>query len=223
MMVNEHKIVVENVEVAGLFTAIRGMRNPMDSWNKSDSYFEPTHDYACNYDVNIGEADTDLAQRLICAGSEHCKFLRQIYVGFDITLPRYVWSEFDTYHFNTKNSCSTMHKLFRKDEPITTDLFVYNEGEEHIIQAIVYELNLLREGYYLSEDSKVRNDLLRRAKQILPEGFLQKRTVSTNYAELRSIYFQRRHHRLPEWQVVCKFIESLPYAEEFLTMEVEPI
>lgn len=213
MYVNEDKILVENVEVAGIETAIRGLRNPMDSWDKSDSYYEPYLD-----EFFIGKDDRALAQRLIMAGSEHCKFLRQIYVGFDIVLPRYVWSEFDTYHFNTKNSCSTMHKLFRKDKPITTDLFVYNEGEGHVIQAVVYELNLLREGYYLSEDNEIRNDLLRRAKQLLPEGFLQRRTVTTTYAELRNIYYQRCYHkhRLPEWQVIGKAIESLPYAKELI-------
>lgn len=230
MYVNEDKILIEKVEVAGLQTAIRGMRNPMDSWARSDSFWISSNgdvytafDEEPEGDFVIGEDDKLLAQRLIKGGSEHCKFLRQIYVGFDIVLPRYVWSEFDTYHHNTKNSCSTMHKLFRRDKPITTDLFVYNEGEGHVIQAIVYELNLLREGYYLSEDNEIRNELLRRAKQLLPEGFLQRRTVSTNYAELRNIYHQRKNHRLPEWQVVCRFIESLPYAKFFLTNEATEI
>lgn len=217
MMKNTDKIFVDHIEVAGLQTAIRGMRNPMDSWAKSDSYYDPYLE-----EFFIGEADKDLAQRLISAGSEHCKFLRQIYVGFDIVLPRYVWSEFDTYHHNTKNSCSTMHKLFRKDSFICLNQFVYHEDDEEVMLDIIKQLNTLR-ALYFNSATENKNEILRRAKQILPEGFLQRRTVSTNYAELRNIYHQRKNHRLPEWQVVCRFIESLPYAKFFLTNEATEI
>lgn len=212
MMKNTDRIFVDHIEVAGLQTAIRGMRNPMDSWARSDSYIDDEGNFI------IGMDDKDLAQRLISAGSEHCKFLRQIYVGFDIVLPRYVWSEFDTYHHNTKNSCSTMHRLFRKDRFISLSQFVYHEDDEDIMIDIIYQLNTLR-ALYFNSATKDKNEILRRAKQILPEGFLQRRTVSTNYAELRNIYHQRKNHRLPEWQVVCRFIESLPYAKFFLTNE----
>lgn len=214
MMKNTDRIFVDHVEVAGIETAIRGARNPMDSWDKSDSYYDL---YSEKY--IIGEADLDLAQRLISAGSEHCKFLRQIYVGFDIVLPRYIWSEFDTYHYNTKNSCSTMHKLFRKDKLINLYQFVYHEDDEEVMEDIIKQLNILR-ALYFNPATKDKNEILRRAKQILPEGFLQRRTVSTNYAELRNIYHQRKNHRLPEWQVVCRFIESLPYAKFLLVNEI---
>ena len=229
MYVNEDKILIEKVEVAGIETAIRGMRNPMDSWARSDSFWIGSNgDVYTSFDEDvggdfvIGEDDKDLAQRLIAAGSEHCKFLRQIYVGFDIVLPRYVWSEFDTYHYNTKNSCSTMHRLFRKDRFISLSQFVYHEDDEDIMIDIIYQLNTLR-ALYFNSATKDKNEILRRAKQILPEGFLQRRTVSTNYAELRNIYHQRKNHRLPEWQVVCRFIESLPYAKFFLTNEATEI
>lgn len=224
-MKNTDRIFVDHVEVAGIETAIRGMRNPLDSWDKSDSFWIGSNgDIYTAFDEEvegnfvIGEDDKALAQKLIAAGSEHCKFLRQIYVGFDIVLPRYIWSEFDTYHYNTKNSCSTMHKLFRKDRLISLSQFVYHEDDEEVILDIIYQLNTLR-ALYFNSATKDKNEILRRAKQILPEGFLQRRTVSTNYAELRNIYHQRKNHRLPEWQVVCRFIESLPYAKFFLVNE----
>ena len=229
MMKNTDRIFVDHVEVAGLQTAIRGMRNPMDSWARSDSFWIGSNgDIYTSFDEDvegdfvIGEDDKDLAQRLIAAGSEHCKFLRQIYVGFDIILPRYIWSEFDTYHHNTKNSCSTMHKLFRKDRLINLYQFVYHEDDEEIMIDIIKQLNTLRALYFNSATTD-KNEILRRAKQLLPEGYLQRRTVSTNYAELRNIYHQRKNHRLPEWQVVCRFIESLPYAKYFLTNEATEI
>lgn len=211
MMKNTDRIFVDHIEVAGLQTAIRGMRNPMDSWSKSDSYVDDKGNFI------IGMNDKDLAQRLISAGSEHCKFLRQIYVGFDIVLPRYIWSEFDTYHYNTKNSCSTMHKLFRKDKLINLYQFVYHEDDEEVMEDIIKQLNTLR-ALYFNSATKDKNEILRRAKQILPEGFLQRRTVSTNYAELRNIYHQRCYHkhRLPCWAIIGEFIKSLPYAKELI-------
>ena len=210
-MKNTDRIFVDHVEVAGIETAIRGMRNPMDSWTKSDSYIDDEGNFI------IGMDDKDLAQRLISAGSEHCKFLRQIYVGFDIVLPRYVWSEFDTYHYNTKNSCSTMHRLFRKDRLINLYQFVYHEDDEEIMMDIINQLNTLR-ALYFNPATKDKNEILRRAKQILPEGFLQRRTVSTTYAELRNIYYQRCYHkhRLPCWAIIGEFIKSLPYAKELI-------
>ena len=122
MWINENKIKIENVEVAGLSTAIRGMRNPMDSWHLSDTT-----------DDIIGPTDMKLCRTLIKAGPAHRKFLRQIYVAVDVTLPRYVWSEFDTYSNVTKNSCSTMHKLFKKDSPITLEQFMYNYNDIDIL------------------------------------------------------------------------------------------
>lgn len=210
MFINEDKIKVENVEVAGLETAIRGMRNPMNSWDKSDSFH-------CRLGFTIGNNDMDLAKRLINAGTEHRKFLRQIYVGFDLTLPRYLLSEFDTYGWTPKNSCSTMHKLLRKNQPITTNQFVYHPNDEETLQETIRQLNVLRALYFNSDTTTTeRNEILRRAKSILPEGFLQKRTVATNYEVLRNMYHQRKNHRLPEWQVICRFIETLPYSEQLI-------
>ena len=193
-----------NVNVFGWEGAIRGMRNPMNSWNKNDSTFSSNK-------VILGENDLDLAKRLIKAGGEHRKFLRMIHVQFDISFPRYIWSEFDTYHFNTKSSCSTMHKLLTK-EPITLDMFSYDAQDRYVMDSIVEQLNNIR-----LEFLKTKNvELIRRAKQLLPEGFLQKRTIDTNYEELLNIYFQRRNHRLVEWREFCKELEKLPYFMEFI-------
>ena len=212
MWINENKIKIENVEVAGLSTAIRGMRNPMDSWDKTDS------GQGSNWYV-IGDADMELCKKLIKAGPEHRKFLRQIYVGFDITLPRYVWSEFDTYQWVVKNSCSTMHKLFKKDCPITLEQFMYNYNDIDILMTTLERLNRLSTDYFKAPTQVQKDSILRRAKAILPEGFLQKRTVSTNYEQLRNIYRQRIHHRLPCWRSICEELEKLPYGKEFIITE----
>lgn len=235
----------ENTEVWGFEHALRGMRNPKNSWNKSDSKFNDYYDITrgdvpsyellkyCpsayihhkndnGYYVDIiGEADMKLAQSLIKAGSEHSKFMRMIHVSVDVDMPRYWWSEADTYHFNTKNSCSTMHKLLNNDNPITKDLFVWCEEDEDIVGAVVNRLESLRQEYKNPTYSTDKNMLLVRAKRLLMEGFLQMRTWDTNYAELRNMYFQRRHHRLKEeWvDTFCKWVESLPYAEELIMYE----
>ena len=208
----EDKVRVEVIDVFGWAGAIEGMRNPKDSWELTDSVFDPL--------VIIGENDLNLMKRLIHGGPEHRKFLRMIHVQFNLWLPRYIWSEFDTYHFNVKNSCSTMHKLLTKN-PITVDQFIYDEEDEQsreLIKITVGTLNALREKYVASNNAKEKKVLLRQAKQILPEGFIQKRTVDTNYEELYTIYRQRLNHRLSEWQVICEEIKKLPYFEElFLT------
>lgn len=211
MFVNEEKVRVEYVEVAGFATAFRGMRNPMNSWDKSDSRVSEFNVFI------IGDNDIDLARRLIKAGGEHRKFLRQIYVGFDVVLPRYLWSEFDTYGFQPKNSCSTMHKLFIKDRCIREDQFIYHPYDEEALQDTIRQLNVLR-ALYFNPATEDKNEILRRAKALLPEGFLQRRTVATNYEQLRNMYHQRKNHRLPCWtQVICPFIESLPYSKELIT------
>lgn len=204
---------IDTLEVAGFIPALQGMRNPMDSWEKGD-----TKRYSAEY-FEIGENDMKLAKNLIKAGTEHCKFLRQIQVWANINMPRYWWSEFDTYHFNTKNSCSTMHKLFREDREIDIHDFMFNQNDRMILSTIVRELNSIRTEWLLYKDmqnNEMINDCLVRAKRILPEGFLQLRTVNTNYAELMSIYHQRKHHRLKEeWiDIFCKWCESLPYFKE---------
>ena len=194
---------ITNTEVYGVEASLRGMRNPMNSWHLQDT--------SAN---NIGPNDLNLALRLIKAGPEHCKFLRQIQVWADFDMPLYWWSEFDTYKFNTKNSCSTMHKLFNAKKGIELNDFVFSEEEKPILTFIVSELNSLREKYLQTKDM----NYLIRGKRLLPSSFKQKRTVNTNYAELMNIYLQRKKHRLKEeWQdVFCKWCESLPYFTEFL-------
>lgn len=214
--------------------AIRGMRNPLKSWNKSDSSFGYKHiddttaenavvfnespsNGICEF-AEIGEADLKLMQSLLKAGSEHAKFMRQITVSVDITAPRYFWSEFDTYHFNTKNSESTMHKLLQDRKPLTIDDFELS-GNEIEKQGILYFINLIEKlkQHYVVASPEEKNKLIRAAKIVLPEGFLQKRTVTTTYAELRNMFFQRKNHRLPEWKIFfVKWIKSLPYAEELI-------
>lgn len=203
----------ENTQVFGLDGAIRGMRNPLNSWNKSDTKIN-----ACN-EVDIGPQDLKLMQTLIRGGSEHRKFMRMIHVQVDITMPRYFWSELDTYHFSTKNSCSTMHTLLNTDEPITKDLFVYCHEDLPLLTVIITKLEGMRIQYRSGLlDQRDKDRLLLRAKRLLPEGFLQKRTWDTNYEEIRNIYYQRRGHRLKEeWQdTFCSWVESLPYFTELI-------
>lgn len=225
----------KNTEVWGFNHALRGMRNPLNSWDKSDStkiywngdWYTDDKDkmkYFTDFSVNIliGENDLNLAQRLILGGNEHAKFMRMIHVSVDIDMPRYWWSEADTYHFNTKNSCSTMHKLLNNDNPITLDLFVICDEDKDWWINTVKKLENMRQEYKnikdTTKDVVQMNRLLVRAKRMLPEGFLQMRTFDTNYAELRNMYFQRKNHRLKEeWiDTFCKWVESLPYAKELI-------
>ena len=204
-------VAITNISIFGWSGALRGMRNPMNSWDKQDSTF------GCNSygeTINIGDNDLKLIKKLINGGPEHRKFLRMIHVQFDVDFPRYIWSEFDTYHFNVKNSCSTMHKLL-SDKPITLDMFAHNEDDCTVLSFIIDRLENIRKEYLKTKDAK----LLERAKQLLPEGFYQKRTVDTNYEELMTIYFQRRNHRLEEWRWFCRWLESLPYFNMFIQMK----
>lgn len=216
---------ITNTQVFGFEAAIRGMRNPMNSWAKSDSYMckeKGSNCYdECSCHFVIGENDMKLAQNLIKAGNEHMKFMRMIHVQADVNMTRYWWSEEDTYHFNTKNSCSTMHKLLNNVNPITKELFVYCEEDLDIVEIVVNRLEELRKKYKEEKEHKKKNRLLVRAKRLLMEGFLQLRTLDTNYAELRTEYFQRRYHPLEEeWaDTFCRWIESLPYAKELITYE----
>ena len=230
----------ENTEVWGFEHSLRGMRNPKNSWHKSDSgrnydildgcrmdcpHINTDCDEEYCDDYIIGANDMKLAQTLIKAGSEHCKFMRMIHVAVDVNMPRYWWSEADTYHFNTKNSCSTMHKLLNNDKPIASDMFVICGEDMDWWKYTINKLESLRLEYKeiqrTTKDNEKMNRLLVRAKRMLPEGFEQMRTWDTNYAELRNMYFQRRHHRLQEeWgETFCKWIETLPYAKELIMYE----
>lgn len=205
---------VETLKVAGLTEALIGMRNPLNSW-----YLNDTKD-----DI-IGEKDLGLAQRLIKAGNEHCKFMRQVQVWVNITAPRYWWSEFDTYKVGTSaNSTSTMHKLFDKKTEIKLNMFeVHNDFEKRIINNLIKELNILRDNYFIAENQEEKNIILTMAKRILPEGYLNLRTVNLNYSVLRNIVQQRKNHRLKyEWQeCFCRWVTTLPYSKELIFYGME--
>lgn len=219
-------IKIEKTDIFGVSAAIRGMRNPYESHEKSDSKdcdlmsscLEcPLKDKNClNSEITvdsfiIGKTDLALCKKLIKAGSEHRKFLRMIHVQADVIAPRYWWAEADKYKFIEANSSSTMHlitKRFLTDEDFSTD------GSVHDVR---YEgLNILIQLYMQAEDKEVKELYFRSIKQNLPESYNQLRTIDTNYECLLSIYHQRRNHRLTEWREFCDWIKSLPYMEEFL-------
>lgn len=227
----------EKTQVFNFEGALRGMRNPMDSWDKSDSNFEVgiEEDFNLAYRViHIGENDLNLAQRLIKGGSEHRKFLRQIMVSVDITAPLYWWKEFDTYKVGTTaNSTSTMHKL--ASHPITLECFEIDDYDEKSISDVWLEnedgyygfsiednlipfLEMLRQKYLETKDKKFWKELVR----WLPESWLQTRTVTMNYENLRNMYFQRKNHKLTEWsKSFIEWVETLPYAKELITYRGE--
>lgn len=200
-----------------IYYAILGMRNPMNSWHLMDSS-KPDEAGNCK----LGEKDLNLAQRLTLAGNEHGKFLRFITVCFDLTAPFYWWKEFDTYKFVEKNSCSTMHKLTSRE--LTPNDFSFDTLTDYRNDQIRHLNDLVkayksREGDS-EEDNAYRKAIFRELIQDLPSAYLQKRTVITNYAELRNIYFQRRYHKLDEWRNFCAWMkETLPYAEELICLE----
>ena len=199
-------IKIEKTSVMNLENAMRGARNPMNSWNKSDSYYDESGNYV------LGENDLDLAKRLTKAGSDHRKFLRQIFVSVDITAPLYWWKEFDTYKVGTvANSCSTMHKIHSK--PFELDDFSHDhmtaETEEQM-KLIVDYLEVLRNKFIETKDKKYWYDMI----QFLPSSYNQMRTVTMNYENLTNMYYARRNHKLDEWHTYCDWIETLSYFKE---------
>ena len=214
----------ERTETFNFTGALRGMRNPMNSWDKSDSIQGASH---------IGPKDLELAQRLVRAGTEHYKFMRQIFVSVDITAPLYWWKEFDTYKVGTvANSTSTMHKLTAA--PITKEMFEFDDNSDDIIvdqgksicgeweyvfsdyiDDIIDMCENLRLKYLETKDKSYWRALV----QILPNAFLQTRTVTLSYANLRNIYFQRRNHKLKEWHLFCDWVATLPYSKELIMLE----
>ncbi len=205
---------VENTAVMNLEHAIRGARNPMSSWEKSDSYYDENGAYV------LGDADLQLGHRLACAGSDHRKFLRQIFVSVDITAPLYWWKEFDTYKVGTvANSTSTMHKIHAK--PFSRDDFSHDRLDEQglaMLDAIIAYLERERLRFLENkEDRTAWHNMI----QILPTGYNQLRTVTMNYENLINIYYARRHHKLAEWHTLCDWIMSLPYAQQLITVKDE--
>ena len=210
---------IENFEVLGWEHAIRGMRNPMNSWEKSDSnFFDDSEGHVCNICqgrgsmsfIEMGPNDLDLMKRLRNAGTDHRKFMRMITVYLDITAPLYWWKEFDTYKVGTvANSCSTMHKIHAKEftlEDFSCEKLYDPLGD---LRPIVDRLNVYRERYLKTKD---KNDWWQMI-QLLPTSYNQKRTVMLNYEVLANIYKSRRHHRLDEWHTLCDWISELPYSE----------
>ena len=205
---------IENVSIHNIDGAIRGMRNPMNSWDLSDSYYvkeEPVENRHFGHYV-IGDRDFELGCKLAKAGTDHRKFLRQIMVCIDITAPLYWWKEFDTYKVGTvANSCSTMHKLTSK--PIVKSDFSLDNGVSGVygdeIDSIINFCEHLRNKYIENKDKEVWRMLI----QVLPEAYNQKRTVTLNYEVLANIYKSRRGHKLSEWHTFCDWIEGLPCVE----------
>ena len=220
---------IENTEVTGWEAAIRGMRNPMNSWNKSDSGLACSQnknnicDIHCTADnyckpldkYLIGLNDHDLMMRLRNAGTDHRKFMRMITVYADILAPLYWWKEFDTYKVGTvANSCSTMHKIHAKE--FTFDDF----SHEHLfptakknLESTIDILNGYRDQYSVDTNPELKKEYWWQMIQLLPSSYNQKRTVMLNYEVLANIYKSRRNHKLDEWHIFCDWIESLPYSE----------
>lgn len=200
----------ENTSVYNIYNAILGARNPMNSWSKSDSVFNGFNGKI--EDTTIGENDLKLAQTLIKAGSEHRKFMRQIFVSVDITAPLYWWKEADTYKVGTvANSTSTMHKL--ASTPITKECF---ECPDLIMTSFIMYLEELRKLYVDTKDKTTWKKLIVN----LPESWLQTRTVTMNYENLLSMIKHRKNHKLIEWSTdFMAWVKTLPYAEELLFLE----
>lgn len=189
--------------------AIEGMRNPMDSWDRSDSTI------AYNEYIKLGENDLGLMKRLIAAGTEHRKFLRQLTVWISITAPRYWWTEMDTYKIGTtRNSCSTVHRICAKD--FTRDDFSMDGLQENELDGIIAKLNTLRGLYMNATDSNLKKSYWRKIIMLLPQCYNQKANMSFTMETLLNIYFQRRHHRLTEWHTFCDYLLTIPYFKEFV-------
>lgn len=235
-------IKIENLEVTGWEAALRGMRNPMNSWDRSDSYFdtkffttEPKDDYILNHTEDmwyIGKEDRKLMHKLAKAGNEHAKFRRMINVTMDITAPLYWWKEFDTYKVGTvANSCSTMHKIHEKEfelsdfscEHLIVEDFVDHDNipitaSIQVMNILIDRLNIFRMLYLETKDKNYWWQMI----QLLPSSYNQRRTVQLNYEVLNHIYHQRKDHKLDEWREFCDYIlDSLPYSEELIEVSNE--
>lgn len=209
-------IKIERYSVMNFENAIRGARNPMNSWDRIDSYYDADGQYV------LGENDLTLAKKLARAGSDHRKFLRQVFVSVDITAPLYWWKEFDTYKVGTvANSCSTMHKIHAKE--FERDDFSYDKldnGGLAILDAIIAYLE--SERIKFCEDRNNKQAWINMI-QILPTSYNQMRTVTLNYENLINIYYARRTHKLDEWKKLCDWIMSLPYAEELICIKNQEV
>ena len=200
-------IKIENIDVYGFEVAIRGARNPMNSWDRMDSCYN-------NGEFEIGENDYKLLKNLTIAGPEHRKWNRMVTVTMDITAPLYFFKEYDTYKVGTvANSCSTMHKIQAKKFEMS-DFSVEHLRSLRVMHEVIDELNFYRDKFNKGKKKEDWWEMI----QLLPTSYNQKRTVHLNYEVLGTIYHQRRHHKLDEWHVFCDTIKTLPYSE-FITRE----
>ncbi|MBQ3955079.1 MAG: hypothetical protein II680_04260 [Clostridia bacterium] len=199
----------ERTAVMNLENALRGMRNPLNSWAKSDSGYDEDGNFV------VGEADLGLAVRLAKSGSDHRKYLRMIFVSVDVTGPLYWWKEYDTYKVGTvANSTSTMHRIHSK--PFGREDFSCDRMSDVALHCLDQTIEVLEERrlkYVETKDTAYWHDMI----QLLPSSYNQMRTTTLNYETLVNIYYARRNHKLPEWHVYCDWIRSLPYAKELIT------
>lgn len=200
-------IEITRQEVTGFEAAIRGMRNPLESWEKSDSKFNVDNGIG----VWIGANDKQLMMKLVKAGTDHSKFMRMIYVTADINAPLYWWKEFDTYRMGVeKNSCSTMHTLHKRDLTLN-DFSIERTCERYLptVERLIADINDARRMYLETGDTDFWESMV----QMLPSSFMQKRTVCMSYQAIRNMYHARKHHKLKEWRELCAWAWQLPVSE----------
>lgn len=204
-------LTLKNTSVMNFENAIRGARNPMNSWGRMDSHTEPDGSFV------FGPNDLDLAMRLAKAGSDHRKYLRMVFVSVDVTAPLYWWKEYDTYKVATvANSTSTMHKIHSR--PFSMDDFSCDhmtDGTKKFMETVVAELENIRLRFKETKSKDDWYDMI----QLLPSSYNQMRTCTFNYETLINIYRARKNHKLAEWHTFCDWIETLPYAEQLITFE----
>ena len=204
-------LTLKNTSVMNFENAIRGARNPLNSWGRMDSHTEPDGSFV------FGPNDLDLAMRLAKAGSDHRKYLRMVFVSVDVTAPLYWWKEYDTYKVATvANSTSTMHKIHSK--PFSMDDFSCDhmtDGTKKFMETVVAELENIRLRFKETQSKDDWYDMI----QLLPSSYNQMRTCTFNYETLINIYRARKNHKLAEWHTFCDWIETLPYAEQLITFE----
>lgn len=204
-------ITIEKTTVMNIENAIRGARNPMNSWNRQDSFYDEDGKYV------LGKNDLDLAKRLVRAGGDHRKFIRQIFVSVDITAPLYWWKEYDTYKVGTvANSTSTMHKIHSKKIELSDfSIDKLTEVSKHRLEDFISYLEKLRTEYIETKDKQLWYNLI----QLLPASYNQLRTCTLNYENLINIYRSRKTHKLNEWHIFCEWIENLPYSNELICFD----
>ena len=210
-------IKIRTIDVFGFDGALYGMRMPFESFDSSDSYKCKNKGYI------IGENDMNLCKKLIRGGSEHRKFLRMIHVQAEVNAPRYWWTELDTYKFVEKNSSSTMHLITKRK--LSHEDFSFDSGNcnYNLETLIVGTLNRLIDEYNRETDKAINDSIFKQIKTYLPESFMQRRVIDTNYEELLNIYRQRKNHRLAEWHTFCSWVEGLPYMHEFFSAMEEKV